>query len=280
MLENYDYNISRGFLENRFDSSLSKVFSSIKFQPRVQILDLGCGDGLFSANVIKVLRTNNKKIEVVGVDLEAGLKEAFLENTSKHCLSSEFVAENVETIDLNRKYDLIILSGVQHKIDWFSLLEKISCQARASYKSIFVLINYRQDPFIKKIFGLTCAKGRGLFDMILNDYYKLRLKYECPLTEEEKRKFSLVCMPELTNKKIKNKLIKLNSADEKWTYKYSAECLLRLIKQNMHASFNLNDQAIRSKINGDLQDKYSTFYNHQIKIKANHKIVLYRTRNA
>lgn len=96
-----------------------------KIEPDDVILDLGCGNGLVALDIAK------KAKDVIGVDLnENNIKTARNNLRKFHYNNVEFILGDVTKIELNKKFDKIILSNIlehiENRIEFLSNLRNIS----------------------------------------------------------------------------------------------------------------------------------------------------------
>jgi trans-aconitate methyltransferase len=83
--------------------------------PNSTILDIGCADGLFISEVAKEL----PKALVTGIDISSKLIAAA---NAKECQNCSFLVEDAEKFEPNKKFDLIIASGILSVFDNFELI--------------------------------------------------------------------------------------------------------------------------------------------------------------
>jgi len=78
-------------------------------------LDLGCGTSDFFKYVLD--NTENKIKEIVGVDLTQDFLDISSEKLKEYDVKQEYFNHDITTFDLNRKFDLITVSGIIQCMD-------------------------------------------------------------------------------------------------------------------------------------------------------------------
>jgi len=117
----------------------------------LEILDLGCGGGL-TCEPLARLGGNVTGIDFVKKNIEIAKKHSFTSN-----LNIKYIHNDLESIKLVKKYDLIlILEVLEHLDEWETLLKKISYNLKPNGKVIISTINQTQ---ISKIFGIFFAEN-------------------------------------------------------------------------------------------------------------------------
>ena len=106
-------------------------------------LDLGCGTGDFFKYVLD--NTENNIEEIVGVDLTQDFLDITKQKLNECNVKKEFINHDITTFDLNRKFDLITVSGIIQclNIEQLPLLmERICSHLNEGGKIWFDTINY------------------------------------------------------------------------------------------------------------------------------------------
>jgi len=87
----------------------NKLISELNLKGNEDILDLGCGNGLLTANLARLVPDGN----VIGVDASEGMIEAAKEKEEDNL---EFLLMDLNEIDLDRQFDFIFSNATLHWI--------------------------------------------------------------------------------------------------------------------------------------------------------------------
>ncbi len=87
----------------------NKLISELNLKGNEDILDLGCGNGLLTANLARLVPNGN----VIGVDASEGMIEAAKEKEENNL---KFLLMDLNEIDLNRQFDFIFSNATLHWI--------------------------------------------------------------------------------------------------------------------------------------------------------------------
>ncbi len=87
----------------------NKLISELNLKGNEDILDLGCGNGLLTANLARLVPNGN----VIGVDASEGMIEVAKEKEENNL---EFLLMDLNEIDLNRQFDFIFSNATLHWI--------------------------------------------------------------------------------------------------------------------------------------------------------------------
>jgi len=87
----------------------NKLISELNLKGNEDILDLGCGNGLLTANLARLVPDGN----VIGVDASEGMIEAAKEKEENNL---KFLLMDLNEIDLNRQFDFIFSNATLHWI--------------------------------------------------------------------------------------------------------------------------------------------------------------------
>lgn len=117
----------------------------------LEILDLGCGGGLTSEPLSR-LGGKVTGIDFVKKNIEIAKKHAKISD-----LKIDYIHEDLETMFLKKKYDVIlILEVLEHLDDWESILKKIKKNLKPRGKIIISTIN---KTLMSKIFAIFIAEN-------------------------------------------------------------------------------------------------------------------------
>ena len=78
----------------------NKLISELNLKGDEDVLDLGCGNGLLTANLARLVPNGN----VIGVDASEGMIEVAKEKEENNL---KFLLMDLNEIDLNRQFDFI-----------------------------------------------------------------------------------------------------------------------------------------------------------------------------
>ena len=116
----------------------------------LKILDLGCGGGL-TCEPLARLGAKMTGIDFIKQNIEIAKKHAVLSN-----LEIEYLYLDIDLININKKYDVIlILEVLEHLDNWPLLIKKIRKYLKPKGKIIFSTINKTQ---LAKIFAINIAE--------------------------------------------------------------------------------------------------------------------------
>ena len=87
----------------------NKLISELNLKGNEDILDLGCGNGLLTANLARLVPNGN----VIGVDASEGMIEVAKEKEENNL---KFLLMDLNEIDLNRQFDFIFSNATLHWI--------------------------------------------------------------------------------------------------------------------------------------------------------------------
>ncbi len=87
----------------------NKLISELNLKGNEDILDLGCGNGLLTANLARLVPDGN----VIGVDASEGMIEVAKEKEENNL---KFLLMDLNEIDLNRQFDFIFSNATLHWI--------------------------------------------------------------------------------------------------------------------------------------------------------------------
>ena len=117
----------------------------------LDILDLGCGGGLICEPLAR-LKANVTGIDFVKENIDIARRHAKLSN-----LKINYIHENINSLYLKKKYDLILLLEViEHMNDWEVLITKIKKNLKPKGSIIFSTINRTK---LSKIFAIYIAEN-------------------------------------------------------------------------------------------------------------------------
>ena len=152
---------------------------------KLDILDLGCGGGL-TCEPLARLNAN-----VTGIDFVRENIEIAKDHANKSNLKINYILNDINSINLKKKYDLILmLEIIEHLDEWEILISKIKKNLKPKGRIIFSTINRTQ---ISKIFAIFLAEN------ILKWVPKKTHNYSKLVTTEELKKTLIK-----NNFKIKN----------------------------------------------------------------------------
>lgn len=138
-------------IQNSVAQSLNNLIADIA---PTSILEIGCGTGLLSTQIVKKFPSANFTFTDLSANMlkiaEKKLKAQFPDNQSQF----HFQTFNPETNQLEKKYDLILSSMAIH---WFNDVEKSiqSLQAALNEKGVFYYSTIGQDCFSEWTSTLT-----------------------------------------------------------------------------------------------------------------------------
>jgi trans-aconitate 2-methyltransferase len=87
----------------------NKIISELNLKGNEDILDIGCGDGLLTANLARLVPDGN----VIGVDASKGMIEVAKEKEGNNL---KFLLMDINEIDLNYQFDFIFSNATLHWI--------------------------------------------------------------------------------------------------------------------------------------------------------------------
>ena len=223
---------------------LMKIFFHItKKADQSQILDFGCGTGVFVERTIKY-----KPKKIVGIDISEVSIDKAKKNAKKMGLEVDYYVDNCERTKFeSNSFDIVYGTGILHHLEFNKCLDEIHRILKSKGNLIFIeplgtnpLINlYRkltpnsrsvdEHPLIKKDFDYiknkfvdTNIKYYGFLTLIFSPFYKSPnnsnfFKYLAKLDQilfklEIFRNFSLVCAY-YSKKKIRQQFFFLQEFD-------------------------------------------------------------------
>ncbi len=193
---------TKGRFENIFYKSLYNInedfFSHLqKKASQSQILDFGCGTGLFVERTIKY-----KPKKIVGIDISEVSIDKAKKNAKKMLLDAEYYVDNCEKTRFeSNTFDIVYGTGILHHLEFNKCLDEIHRILKSDGSLIFIeplgtnpIINlYRkltpksrskdEHPLINKDFEYiqnkfldTNIKYYGFLTLIFSPFYKLPRK--------------------------------------------------------------------------------------------------------
>ena len=122
-----------------------------KIDKNIDILDLGCGGGL-TCEPLARLGANITGIDFIKENIEIAKKHA-----CKSQLDITYIHQDLDKLQLDKKFDLIlILEVLEHLDDWSLIIRKIKRNLKPRGKIIISTINRTK---LAKIFGIYVAEN-------------------------------------------------------------------------------------------------------------------------
>ena len=117
----------------------------------IDVLDIGCGGGLICESLY------NLGANVTGLDFSPNNIRVAKKHAKLKELNINYVCKDIEKVDLNKKFDLIILFEIlEHLDNWQSLVNKIKKNLKKNGKIIISTINRN---FISKYLAINLAEN-------------------------------------------------------------------------------------------------------------------------
>ncbi len=96
-----------------------KLIAELELKGNERVLDLGCGDGVLSAQIAELLTDG----EVVGIDASQGMIEAALPKGKENLL---FLLKDIDDIDFDTEFDVVFSNAALHWVkDHRKLLQNV-----------------------------------------------------------------------------------------------------------------------------------------------------------
>lgn len=133
----YDkYTKSKG---NYYSQSLNKLLENIKLDKTTKIIDLGCGTGALTKEILK----KNKNVYIFAIDISKEMVEIYKNNFKKEISNGQIkcIVGNAEKINklTNEKYDFVFISSAFWDINGERLIKSLSSIINKKGKIIFNL---------------------------------------------------------------------------------------------------------------------------------------------
>ena len=143
------FKILHNILPVRIEYILEKIPN--KVIKNLNILDLGCGGGL-TCEPLSRLGAKVTGIDFIEENINIAKQHAIQSN-----LSINYIKQDLEKMELNQKFDMILLLEVlEHIDDWHLIIKKIKKNLKPKGKIIISTINKTK---FSKIFGIYFAEN-------------------------------------------------------------------------------------------------------------------------
>lgn len=150
-LENGKFKILHTITPLRIEYIKDKIGKNKNSFKNLNILDLGCGGGL-TCEPLSRLKGN-----VTGIDFVKDNINVAKEHARESELNIKYINQDLSSITLTEKYDLILmLEVIEHLDDWKGVIEKTLKFLKPKGKIIFSTINR---TFFSKIFAIHMAEN-------------------------------------------------------------------------------------------------------------------------
>ena len=127
------------------------ILDNIKQVERLDILDLGCGGGL-TCEPLSRLKANVTGIDFVKENIKIAKEHAY-----KSGLNIKYIHADLETLNIKKKYDLILmLEVIEHLDNWEQLIYQIKKNLKPNGTIILSSINRTQ---FSKFFAIYLAEN-------------------------------------------------------------------------------------------------------------------------
>ena len=139
------------YIKRMFFNEISNIKNDNKPFKNLNILDLGCGGGL-TCEPLTRLGAN-----LIGLDFVKNNIDIAIKHAASSDLNIQYLYQDIENLNLNKKFDAIIIFEVlEHLDDWKKIIKNINKYLKPRGKLIISTINRN---IIARIFAIFIAEN-------------------------------------------------------------------------------------------------------------------------